>query len=222
MRNIFLFILCCTLFTVGNAQETPEYKKTEFGILMQANFGYLKVDQSDWNNLGINNEINALETQNRFGFGLGILAKFNITKNLSIVPQPSLYFQDNRLNFDLETLNDHEEEIKPVALALPIHLVFTKRKWKKWNPSVALGARFVYGIDASDTPSPLSVQNHDIAIDFGAGVEIKFNHFKVKPELLVSRGLMNLKEVDDAITLVETSVASIRQDQIALRVSFYN
>ena len=222
MRNILLFIFCCAFSITGYTQETSDFKKIEYGILVQANFGYLKVNPTNWVNLGIDEEINAIETQNRFGFGLGIMGKFNLSKYFSIVPQPSIYFQQNQLFFDLETINDHEEEIKPVALALPIHLVFTKQLWQNWNPSIALGARYVLGISDSDTPSPIDVQNHDFAIDFGVGVEVKLKNFKLKPELMISRGLMNLRKLDDALSFIDSTFDRIHQDQIAFRVLFYN
>ncbi|MEM9820958.1 MAG: hypothetical protein AAF985_07790 [Bacteroidota bacterium] len=222
MRNILLFIFCGTLWSTGFSQESPDYKKVEYGILMQANFGYLNLEQTDWASLGIENEINSLEAQNRFGFGLGILGKFNISRYLAIVPQPTIYFQQNQVAVDLENQANYEEEIKPVAIAIPIHLVFTNCKWEKWNPSAALGARYVHGFSDPSVSSQIALQNHDFAIDFGAGVEVKFDRFKMKPELLFSKGLTNLKRSNNRASLVDTVFESIHQDQIAFRVLFYN
>lgn len=219
--KIVLLFCCCLLATQPiTAQEEVPYNKVEYGILMQANYGYVHVEQTDWENLGISDEINSLETQNRMGFGLGIMAKFNLTKLISIVPQSMLFFQNNQLAFYLENLEDHSENIEPVTLAFPLHFVFTKRKWAKWNPSVLLGGRYIFDLSDGGTASRLALKQHDFAIDLGTGVEIKFDRFKMKPELLVSLGMVDLKK--DQADVLNAAIASVHQDQIAFRISFYN
>ena len=220
MKNVLL-VCCCLLSTqLLIAQEDMPLKKVEYGIFTQINYGHLHVEETDWDALGISNEINSLETQNRMGFGLGILAKFRLTKLLSIVPQSMLIFQNNRLAFDLENSEDHKENIEPATLAFPLHFVFTQSKWAKWNPSVLIGGRYIYDLSDGGTASRLALKQHDFAIDLGTGVEIRFDKFKMKPELLVSLGMIDLK--NEQADVLNRAIASVHQDQIAFRVLFYN
>ncbi|MEM8909563.1 MAG: hypothetical protein AAGD05_17075, partial [Bacteroidota bacterium] len=130
-----------------------------------------------------------------------------------------ILFQNNKVQYDWVFRADYEEDLQPVALSFPLHLVFTQQKWDRWNPSVLLGLRYTHNI-AEKKNDRLALNDQNWSIDLGTGVEIKFNKFKLKPELLVSLGLNNLHR-EGANDLFNRAIEHIQQDQIALRILFY-
>ena len=221
MQKIFQLLILFLSVQNLSAQTDSSPKLVEYGIMMGAHLGHLKTDLSDWESAGISNELRSLETQNRVGFSLGILAKIRISQLFSIVPQANLTFLDGRLNYDLESQNDHQESLEAVLVEFPLHFVFTHSKYKRVNPSIFFGGRYAYDLrDAEDTDFKLQLKKHDFMLDLGTGLEIKLKRFKVKPELMYSLGLANLKDSGEAF--FNSAIEGIYRDRIALRVSFYN
>ena len=220
------YFLCTTFFLIGQHQEK---KKFEFGLVFSAKYDYLKTELSDWSALGIDNSVNSLTTENRVGYSVGLLYKFNVSDYFSIVPQTLLSFQESNFNYDLTNATAHQEAIIPAALSVPLHFVFTKPLNEKLNPSVLLGIRYNlditnYDVDDTFQNTPFldykfKPKKQSTALDLGIGLEIKTKKFNLKPELLYSLGLENLA-VSNA-DFYNTAVAGLHQDKIALRVLFY-
>lgn len=229
MKKILLccsFFLCTTILLIG---QTQEKKNFEFGLVFSLKYGHLKTEASDLNALGIANSINSLETENRVGFDLGLLYKFNLSDHFAIVPQTILSFQNSTIRFDLANNLSHQEIITPVAVNIPLHFVFTRPLNKKINPSVILGIRYIvditdYDISDFDLNTPfdefkLRLQKQSTALDLGIGAEIKTKKFNLKPELLYSLGLEDFTGTDTDI--FNSAIASLHQDRIGIRVLFY-
>lgn len=133
---LFCYFLCTTFLLIGQIQEK---KKFEFGLIFSLNYDYLKTELSNWNELGITNSINSLETKSKAGFDLGLLYKFNLSDHFAIVPQTILSFQSSNFKYNLTNEETHREVITPVTLDIPLHFVFTRPTTNKITPSIALG-----------------------------------------------------------------------------------
>lgn len=217
------FILACFLYgQILFGQTIDNTKKFDFGILMGVDFGYLKVEQTNWEDLGIDNEIRSLEAQNKLGFSIGIMGQYHITENFAIAPQAIISFQESRLNYDFENQAQFEQTIEPANVEIPIHFVFTNQQSeKRYSPSAFLGARYIHGLATKDNVDyQLDIKRNDVAIDFGTGVEIKFNKFKMKPELMYSFGLLNL--ADSNADIYTAAIDHMSRDKISFRLVFYN
>ena len=225
-RLLCCYFLCTTFLLIGQIKEKKNF---EFGLVFGFKYNNLKTELSDWNALGIANSINSLETENRLGFDLGLLYKFNLTDHFAIVPQTILSFQNSTFKYDLTNEISHQEIITPVAVNIPLHFVFTRPLNKKINPSVLLGIRYIvditdYDISDFDLNTPfdefkLRLQKQSTALDLGIGAEIKTKKFNLKPELLYSLGLEDFKGTETDI--FNTAIASLHQDKIGIRILFY-
>lgn len=225
-RLLCCYFLCTTFFLIGQQQEKKNF---EFGLVFSAKYDYLKTELSDWNALGINNSLNKFTTENKVGFDLGLMYKFNLSDYFAIVPQTLLSFQGSNFNYDLTNATTHQEGIMPATLNLPLHFVFTKPLNEKLSPSVLLGIRYIlditnYDVDDTFQNTPFldykfNPKKQSTALDLGVGLEINTKKFKLKPELLYSLGLENLA-VDES-DFYNAAVEGLHQDKIALRVLFY-
>jgi len=204
-NSIFLF-----------AQNSSKKDFFKISPLIGLDYGHLKVENSNLNNLGIANEINSIETQNNFGFSLGLKYDFNITDQFSIAPQTIISFQSSSLNFDLENQDNREEDVEPVTIEIPIHFTFKKISEKRINPVVFGGFRYIYDISNEEDANRLDLKKNDFAIDSGAGLEVKLDKYNLRAEFIYTLGLVNLKNSNADI--FNSAIDSINRDRISFRV----
>ena len=195
------------------AQNSSNKDFFKISPLIGLDFGHLKVENSD---LGIANEINSLETQNNFGFSLGLKYDFNITNQFSISPQTLISFQSSSLNFDLENQDNREEDVEPVTIEIPIHFTFKKISEKRINPVVFGGLRYIYDISNEEEDDRLDLKKNDFAIDSGAGLEVKLDKYNLRAEFIYTLGLVNLKNSNTDI--FNSAINSINRDRISFRI----
>lgn len=228
-KLLFAVVLLSTSFLLYGQQA--QKKKFEWGPIFTVKVDYLKTDFTDWNELGISNDLQQITTRNKLGFGLGLLYKFNITDHFAIVPQTILSFQESQLRFDLPNQENHQERIVPTTLSLPLHFVFSRPINNKLESSILLGMR--YNIDIFDYSTPpasfpsrpypeynLDLDRQSYALDLGIGMVLKTKKFNLKPELMYSLGLTNLKG-NSTGDVFNDALAEVYQDRIAFRLLFF-
>jgi len=202
-------------------QDVPKAKKDKFGISMGYEYGNLKTTLSDWNAQGLDNQINAVNTENTGGFSLGILYQREITASFALRAQSFLMFEGNNLNYDLTNQENVQESIRPVSITLPIHAIFTMAKdnpMKGVSPSFLIGGQLIDDI-AQDENSVLELNRLSFGLDLGAGLYRKFEHFDARIEFIYSVGLNNLMK--DNNNLYHNAVEEMTKDVMSLRILFF-
>ena len=217
MKKFSIFVSLFLLATALSAQDNQKTPFIQFSPLLSLDFSYLKVERSDWNELGIANEINSLQANNKPGFSIGLLYRFNISDQFSIAPQTIISFQNSLIDYHLENSNDHKENIAPATVALPVHFVFKHSKNERLNPVVFAGARYILNISKDQQVNQLELKQYDLAVDIGTGLDIKTNKFIFRPELIYSFGLINQKKSD--VGVFNSSIDNIHRDNISLRLT---
>ena len=218
MRGGFLLLLLATFTLSLNAQKDVKAFVADFGFLVSSDINYIKSDRSDWNQLGIADEINQIELLQRVGFSLGIFSKIRLSPMVSIVPQAIVSLQSSRIAYDIGADGPRELLVAPATLEFPVHLTFTKPGVQKLKPSITFGGRYITDISSEDDAG-LQFGQHDFALDLGIGMRWKNKSFTVQPELLYSFGLSNLREPGSDI--LSQSFDGIYRDKISLRFMFY-
>lgn len=216
MRKIALVSIIVFVAALLKAQSSESTSFIQISPLAGIDFGYVKVENSDWESLGIANEINELKVQNKFGFSLGLMYRFNISEQFSIAPQTIIAFQKNMLIYDLENQDNHQASIRPALIELPLHFVFSQSKNKKVSPQVFGGGRYTHDISKQEPDVKLNLKKNNFAIDLGTGLDIAFNKFSLKPELIYSFGVVNLKNND--ADLFNSAIERISRDKISFRI----
>ena len=162
-----------------------------------------------------------MKTQNRIGFNLGAMYHLQLNERFAIAPQTIISFQNSELNYDLENLAPHTETIQPTTLIFPIHLVFSNDKKGKFKSSVLLGGRYTYDISKKETATKLNLNRSGFSIDLGTGLTIRLKKVNIKPELIYSLGLTNLKpKLTEG--LYHSAIKSIHRDKISFRLIVSN
>jgi len=213
--KILLALLAIAQFAFAQAPVSP--KSHSMGILLSMDYSNLMAKSRESNNVP---EYTTLETEAGWGFSMGVFYRLRLNENFAILPQAVLAFQDNKVDFRLQNQTTQKVEIQPVTVEFPIHLVFTKNFGKSISPSVALGAKYVHDISEREGDFQQDFNRSNFALDVGGGVEIDFKKFKLKPELLYSFGMTNLKNNNN--DLLNYEVGRVIRDKFSIRILFYN
>lgn len=214
--KILLALLVITQFAFAQAPVSP--KTFPMGIILGTDFSHLQARSGPISNSPL--EYTTLETEARLGFNLGILYRFQLNESFDIVPQAILSFQENTVDYRTQNQTIEKTTIQPLTVELPVHIVFTKDFDKKISPSVSLGARYIHDITKREGDYQQDLKHNDFAIDLGGGLEINFNKFKMKPELLYSFGTTNLRNNNN--DLLDYEIGRIIRDKLSIRIVFYN
>jgi hypothetical protein len=220
MKNALLFLLTLLLTQVSLAQSNEPSRQWEAGFLFSLDYGYLKLDPSPQAGpMEAGDVVNLVEARNDLGFSLGIHGRYHLSPSFALVPQAILSFQNSLVFYDFELRPNHEETIAPVTIDLPLHVVFTQRTKGRAHPSFMLGGRYVWNISSQTDDIKLNADRNDWAIDLGIGLEVNTRWFNLKPELLYSLGLVNLREGEG--DPFKDTVNTLYRDKIGFRLLLY-
>lgn len=166
--------------TFANCAEKNDYNKEKF-----ATFGFdIGVNRS---NLQFGElQTNGDQITNGFGYRLGIISNFKVSKRFSIAPKAELSFNASRLNQSNTSYNVNATNLEFLG-----HL---KYKFAKGNftPYIIAGPNFRVPLEKMQE-SFVDVKN-DMAIDFGIGLDVPMGYFKMSPELRYSYGYSNITQ----------------------------
>jgi len=222
-KNGFLFALLCLTYSIS-AQDNNLSQRSQFGISLQLNNSYTDITTADFAAIGLFDEYEGIESENAFGFGLGIMYRYQLTSFLATRLQGVLAFTEQAFLFNLNDGSFFRRKRELVAIELPLHFVFEKAD-KKIAPSAFFGARYSFDLaaNAESTTNPIrgNYRHDDFLVDAGVGVAFNLKLFTFKPEIVYSRGLMNQSPKDSGIQL-DQAFESIYTNRFTLRLSFYN
>ncbi|OFX59365.1 MAG: hypothetical protein A2046_01325 [Bacteroidetes bacterium GWA2_30_7] len=159
-------------------------------------------------NLGINySNLLAKETlpenviiSNGFGFRLGLLMDYKISKHFILSPKIEISFNKSNVDFVNNINLKKSYKIFPSSLDFMAHLYYITGKGKV-KPYFLIGPDFKLPIERSINSSSIYKTNSDLAIDFGIGFEKQALYYIFAPELRYSFGLLNVNQNPDLKTL---------------------
>lgn len=170
-------LLVITSLTCYSQSETID-KKLEFGFNLGVNRVNLMIDEAP--------SLLPSYSGNRFGFDLGILMNYNISKLISFSPQAELSFNKSNVN----NYWTGTEYILPTSLGVKAHFQFNLSQ-SKISPYIICGPSARLDVkNELNYPKP----SRNLAIDLGIGLENKYDFFTFSPEIIYSFGLNNVSQ----------------------------
>jgi len=163
------------------------------------------------------------------GFNLGIVASYNMNKNLSVRFLPTLSFQERKLQYKFRR-SDGAEVIfqKPVEstyLEFPVLLKFRTDRINNVAMYMVGGGKFAIDMasqkdvdNALDDEIVVKLNKYDYAAEVGAGMDMFLPYFKFGIELKAAFGIPNLL-IDDG-TRFSAPIESIRSKAWVLTFTF--
>ncbi|MBR3283890.1 MAG: PorT family protein [Alloprevotella sp.] len=164
------------------------------------------------------------DTQN-FGFSVGILGEWKITKWLALRITPSLHFGSKHLKFrNLNTGETQSQNLKSTYIGLPIALKMAAPRFNNFRPYVVAGVQPMVDL-TSGKHGMIQTKPFGVNLEAGLGCDIYLPFFKLIPELKFSFGLadiLNRKRTDltdERLRVYTESTLSAHSNMVVL--SFY-
>lgn len=205
---IFLFISIDT-YGQHRSLNLPRYdqKPLHFGFILgtsKLDFSYRT--QNEWPQDVFNVEIGA-----QLGYTVGIISNLRLNKNFDFRFIPTFTSGERKIFFDAIDPSDGkrkwiERRIESALIVFPLEL-----KWKtnridnhRWYILGGIFGAMDLSSKAKVTDDRIfKLQPSDFGIEFGVGIDIYFEYFKLSPQLRATIGKGNLK-VDDNTSFANT------------------
>jgi len=149
------------------------------------------------------NDIVEIATVNGLGYRLGLLGGLQLSRHFALEIKPSLAFNDSKLGI---TRTNHNMETYGQTLMVEGagHAVY-KFYVGRVIPYALVGGS--YRQPLNDAASPVTqMVRASLAADGGIGLEKRFRHFSIAPEIRYSHGLSSLQQIRGINTVKMHSV----------------
>ncbi len=216
---------CVILLFISNsilAQFTLNRKINSFGISLESNMSFARINLSNEFIPTFGGTISNVENRSKPGFGLGINYQHRFNDKIGFKIDPKISFLETEVIFDLEGAFDRKfSRIKEYVLVeFPFGIIYENLA-KKVSPTFMLGGNFGYDL-TSDTNDPTALVSDEnafqISLEAGIGVAIAFKNFVLRPEVVFTKGL---SEQERYLGVPSDSIDKNEMDRLSLRFSFY-
>lgn len=229
-------LTCCVallcMVVSGMAQERKlmnkpfiDERKFHYGFFVGVHDQGLKLENSGYIDSTTGRQWMAENDSQNFGFSVGILGDWKLTKWMSLRVSPSLHFGSSHIKFrDLATGDTETQNLKSCYIGVPVALKFAAQRFNNFRPYVTCGVQPMYNLIGSKH-AKLRTKPLNISLEAGLGCDIYLPYFKFIPELKFSLGLANIlqknrSDLTDASQLIYTeSVIKATHNMVTL--SFY-
>lgn len=231
-NKIFLLIifLCFSLFSYGQRHKKPQnlprydFKKIHFGFTLginSLNFNLAKND--DFLN---NDSLLTLLASDQKGFNLGIVSNFRLGKYTDLRFIPTLVFGERILNYQFNNqsnLSLTDKRIESTLIDFPVSLKYKSARYNNFRTYVMCGVKYSLDIasqsEIDDEGQELvKLNNHDLMIEGGFGIDFYLQYFKFSPQIKISHGIINILSKDK--TLYTQTIDNLKTNSWMISFTF--
>ena len=231
-NKIFLLIifLCFSLFSYGQRHKKPQnlprydFKKIHFGFTLginSLNFNLAKND--DFLN---NDSLLTLLASDQKGFNLGIVSNFRLGKYTDLRFIPTLVFGERILYYQFNNQSDlslTDKRIESTLIDFPVSLKYKSARYNNFRTYVMCGVKYSLDIasqsEIDDEGQELvKLNNHDLMIEGGFGIDFYLQYFKFSPQIKISHGIINILSKDK--TLYTQTIDNLKTNSWMISFTF--
>ncbi|MFN2429449.1 MAG: outer membrane beta-barrel protein [Cryomorphaceae bacterium] len=234
--RIFSIIICFVVLG-GSLSAQNKYKplnlgkfdkkQYHFGFLLGFNNATFYIDRKA--ELDAQDSLLSVTSTNPPGFNLGIIASWNITKNISLRFTPTLSFEDRTLNYVFHAAPDStvafEKRVESTFIDFPINLKLRTNRLRNTAFYAVGGARYRINMQSEEDVNNqvaddiiVKTISDDFVVEFGGGIDLFLQYFKFGIELKIATGIPNLLVPED--TQFSNPIESLRSRTFFLTLTF--
>ena len=212
--NIFFliaFLLCVSFNSFGQRHKKPQnlprydFKKIHFGFTLGINSLNFNINKN--NNFLNNDTLLSMLSEDQKGFNLGIVSNLRLGKYTDLRFVPTLVFGERILNYsfnDQSNLPLQEKRIESTMIAFPFSLKYKSESYNNFRTYVMCGIKYSLDIasqsEIDDEGQELvKLNNHDLMIEGGFGIDFYLQYFKFSPQIKLSHGIINILTKDSTL-----------------------
>lgn len=130
--------------------------------------------------------------QTNFGFSVGVLGEWRMSRYLALRVLPSLHFGSRHITFRELGMDKYEsQDMKSCYVGVPVDLKVAAPRFNNYRPYVLFGVAPMYDLITSKQ-SKLRTKPFNLMLETGMGCDLYMPFFKFIPELKFCFGLGNL------------------------------
>lgn len=214
------------IFFIGTMHAQVNYfelsgKLVYFGISMGINAADYKLIPAP--TITRKDSIYSFNTVLQPGFNLGIIGNLQVHKYFDIRLIPSLVFSDRNIRYKMNDGTSIDKRVNHIYISLPLEFRYKSKPVRDFRMFVMCGLRYDYDLNSNNkkrgAPEMIKVKPHDLAIEYGIGVQYYFTYFIISPEFKMSHGVLNLKGSNDGL-LQQRVIDKIFSRALTITINF--
>ncbi len=231
LRYLFLIYMMC-LATIAGAQQRRvqnkpfiDERRFHYGFFVGMHDQTLQLANNGYIDPATGKQWVAAADRTNFGFSVGVLGEWKMSRYLALRVLPSLHFGSKHISFrDLSSGDTDSQDMKSCYIGVPVDLKIAAPRFNNYRPYVIAGVAPMYDLTTSKQ-TKLRAKPFNLMLEAGLGCDMYLPFFKLIPELKFCFGLSNVlnkkrKDLTDPSQLIFTQ--SIDKATVSMVVlSFY-
>ncbi len=207
-------------------QNLPRYdfKKIHFGFTLGINSLNFHIKKN--NNFLINDTLLTMLAEDQKGFNLGIVSNLRLGRYTDLRFIPTLVFGERILNYkfnDQSNLTLQDKRIESTLIDFPISLKYKSARYNNFRTYVIYGIKYSLDIASQseiddEGQEIVKLNNHDIMLEGGFGIDFYLQYFKFSPQIKLSHGIINVLSKDN--TLYTETINNLKTTSWMLSFTF--
>ncbi|WP_162628207.1 type IX secretion/gliding motility protein PorT/SprT [Arcticibacterium luteifluviistationis] len=205
-------------------QADYDAKPIRFGYFLGVAFSNYRIKHNQLFLSGANTTINSITSPMDYGIKMGGLMNLNTINpkiDVRIIPTVAIYAKKLSVNEDPEIIPSREQ----AWFELPVLIRYKSLRRGNMRMNVFGGMRLGFETNAvnlarkSKIGKTAGIKSSDLSIEYGAGMELFRQFFKLSPEIHFSHGIKNL--IDPAVGSTSITPISVIDRLNSHAVTFY-
>ena len=204
-------ILITPMISNGQRHKKPQnlvkydFKKIHFGFTLGINTLSFNINKNtDFIN---NDSLLSMLAEDQKGFNLGIVSNLRLGKYTDLRFIPTLVFGERLINYGFDETNNLKltsKRIESTLIDFPLSLKYKSARYNNFRTYVMCGVKYSldiasqYKID-DEGQELVKLNNHDLMIEGGFGIDFYLQYFKFSPQIKLSHGLINILSKDNTV-----------------------
>ncbi len=173
-------------------------KKLKYGFSVGIHSSTFKLKYADIFTAPEFDSVRSIDAINSFGFSIAVIGNFKLAEYLDLRITPRVGFYQNSLDFTYTDPNTPVFRANTELTRLAVPVLFKYKSQRRGNTRMYLTGGFTPSVRVSgskkevDLVDRIIVQNENLSVNFGFGVDLYYPLFRFSPEIRFSKGINNL------------------------------
>ena len=199
IRHILsLLVLLCALGTAQAQQRRVQNKpfiderRFHYGFFIGLHDQGMRLDNNGYIDPATGDQWVAGTDRQNFGFSVGVLGEWKMSKHIGLRVLPSLHFGSKHLAFrNLRTGKEESQDMKSCYIGVPVDFKFSGQRFNNFRPYVLAGINPMYDL-TTGKHSKIKAKPFTLMLEAGMGCDLYMPFFKFIPEIKFCFGLTNV------------------------------
>lgn len=202
-QAVFIGVLAAMLMVASapyaQAQERKvqnkpfiDERRFHYGFTVGLHDQGLRIENNGYIDPATGDQWMAENDRQNFGFSVGVLGEWRLSKTFALRLIPSLHFGSKHIRFlNLTTEKSETQDMKSTYVALPLDLKVAAPRFNNYRPYVVAGIHPMYDL-TTGKHTRLRTKPLQLSLEVGMGCDFYLPFFKLIPELKFCFGLGNV------------------------------